>query len=113
MAEYIDRGALKAYLYGGKFQEGCTGCDEPGEGCIECIVDEIDSFPAADVAPVRRGKWLNFYNDYRTAECSVCAELYEVTFDKESNSALFDCFKRFYKYCPNCGADMREVPNDD
>lgn len=67
----------------------------------------------SDVAPVRRGKWLDFYNDYRTAECSVCAELYEVTFDGESNSALFDCFKRFYKYCPNCGADMREVLNDD
>lgn len=56
MTDYIDRGALKEYLYGGRFQEGCTGCDEPGEGCIECIVDEIDNFPAADVAPVRRGR---------------------------------------------------------
>ena len=61
MAEYIERGALKEYLYGGKFQEGCTGCDEPGEGCIECIVDEIDNFPAADVAPVRRGEWLDLH----------------------------------------------------
>lgn len=106
MAEYIERGALKEYLYGGKFQEGCAGCDEPGEGCIECIVDEIDSFSAADVAPVRRGQWLDLRGDYQTAKCSFCASQYEVTFGEESNGMLFDCFKRSYKYCPNCGAKM-------
>lgn len=106
MAEYIERGALKEYLYGGKFQDGCTGCDEPGEGCIECIVDEIDSFPAVDVAPVRRGQWLDLRGDYQTAKCSFCASQYEVTFGEKSNGMLFDCFKRSYKYCPNCGAKM-------
>lgn len=93
MAEYIERGALKEYLYGGKFQEGCTGCDEPGEGCIECIVDEIDNFPAADVAPVVRGCWER-YSVYMMV-CSVCGK---------------HVARHKFCYCPNCGAKM-EVGN--
>ena len=99
MAEYIEREALKEYLYGGKFQEGCTGCDEPGEGCIECIVDEIDSFPAADVDPVKIGFWkisgVNPANNViGNFKCSLCAR-----------TSLDDS-----DYCPNCGAKM-EVGN--
>lgn len=99
MTDYIDREALKEYLYGGKFQEGCTGCDEPGEGCIECIVDEIDSFSAADVAPVKIGFWkisgVNPANNViGNFKCSLCAR-----------TSLDDS-----DYCPNCGAKM-EVGN--
>lgn len=98
MTDYIDREALKEYLYGGKFQEGCTGCDEPGEGCIECIVDEIDNFPAADVAPVKIGFWkisgVNPANNViGNFKCSLCAR-----------TSLEDS-----DYCPNCGAKMEET----
>lgn len=100
MADYIELGALKEYLYGGKLQEGCTGCDEPGEGCIECIVDEIESFSAADVAPVRRGQWIKrgYACGEAEFECSHCHEI-----EWRANET---------DYCPNCGAKM-EVPNDD
>lgn len=111
MAEYIKRETLKEHLYGGKFQEGCAGCDEPGEGCIECIMDEIDNFPAADVAPVRRGKWEETdwvepdghgFGVVKTLNaglrCSWCTNV----FKKEL------LWKR--NYCPNCGAKM-EVQN--
>lgn len=102
MAKYIYREALKEYLYGGKFQEDCVGCDEPGEGCIECIVDEIDNFPAADVAPVRRGRWSEAdWFDIGFWQCSCCGFLSEAI-----------AAPKLYKYCPNCGAKM-EVPNDD
>lgn len=102
MTDYIDREALKEYLYGGKFQEGRTGCDEPGEWCIECIVDEIDNFPAADVAPVRRGYWLDVgCYDIGFWQCSCCEFLSEAI-----------AAPKIYRYCPNCGAKM-EVPNDD
>lgn len=102
MAENIERKALKEYLSGGKFQEGCTGCDEPGEGRIECIVDEIDNFPAADVAPVRRGRWLDVdCFDIGFWQCSYCGFLSEAI-----------AAPKLYKYCPNSGAKM-EVPNDD
>lgn len=102
MAEYIKRETLKEHLYGGKFQEGCAGCDEPGEGCIECIVDEIDNFPAADVAPVERGHWLDVgCYDIGFWQCSCCGFLSEAI-----------AAPKLYKYCPNCGKGM-EVPNDD
>lgn len=102
MAEYIERGALKEYLYGGKFQEGCTGCDEPGEGCIECIVDEIDNFPAADVAPVRRGYWkpAGFTFMGESADCSECGYRIATRLSRDWNC------------CPRCSAKM-EVEHDD
>lgn len=96
MAEYIKREALKEYLYGGKFRDGCAGCDEPGEGCIERIVDEIDNFPAADVAQVRRGKWgcyKPFCDGYPCSRCKLT-------------------HRNCTAYCPNCGAKM-EVDYDD
>lgn len=110
MAEYIEQGALKEYLYGGKFQDGCAGCDEPGEGCIECIVDEIDSFPAADVAPVRRGHWIEDKNSFPgfnlannlCSECGECAGTWPKRIGPRDK----------YAFCPWCGAKM-EVPNDD
>ena len=69
-------------------------------------VDKIKSIPAADVAPVRHGEWLNFYGDFSTAECELCAELYEVSPDESPQKEYFDAFKEFYRYCPNCGAKM-------
>ena len=66
----------------------------------------IKCIPAADVAPVRHGEWLNFYGDFSTAECELCAELYEVSPDKSPQKEYFDAFKEFYRYCPNCGAYM-------
>lgn len=66
----------------------------------------IKRIPAADVAPVVHGQWLNFYGDFTVAECDQCASQFEVTFDGEANGALWNGFKQFYKYCPNCGAKM-------
>ena len=66
----------------------------------------IEQIPAADVTPVVHERWLNFYNDFTVAECDQCASHFEVTFDGEANGALWNGFKQFYKYCPNCGAKM-------
>ena len=66
----------------------------------------IKRIPAADVAPVRHAEWLNFYGDFSTAECELCAELYEVSPDESPQKEYFDAFKEFYRYCPNCGAKM-------
>lgn len=89
--------------------------------CIHCdVCANIDGFShhvsdvskckhfkdKADVEPVKHGKWLNFYGNYETAECSVCEELYEVSDMKESNRMLFEAFSQYYKYCPHCGAKM-------
>lgn len=105
MTDYIDREALKEYLYGGKFQEGCAGCDEPGEGCIECIVDETDNFPAADVKPFLRAEWIPYKGG---TVCGRCAKGLKRTYGP--NDVFMDLSDM--PYCPNCGAKM-EVLNDD
>lgn len=59
-----------------------------------------------DASPVGHAKWIDIYKNFETAECSSCHSQFEVTFGGESNGALWDGFKHFYKYCPNCGAKM-------
>ena len=66
----------------------------------------LEIIPAADVAQVRHGQWLNFYGDFSTAECSLCSELYEVSPDEHPRKEFFDAFKEFYNFCPSCGAKM-------
>lgn len=48
---------------------------------------------AADVAPVVHGRWREMDKGYYV--CSACNAFITVNYG--------------YKYCPNCGADMREV----
>ena len=56
---------------------------------INCVLNDV---PAADVTPVRHGRWIDSEEDGHLSICGVCN--YPVD--------------RFYKtkYCPNCGAKM-------
>lgn len=56
----------------------------------------------------RHGKWLDFYNNFSTAECSICGNCFEITIDGEISRVLFEGFKQAYKFCPNCGAKMQQ-----
>lgn len=110
MAEYIERSLLTGE--NGLFSKhGCYGrCQSCSlwskEGC-KVILEA----PAADVAPVRRGRWVPVYEseisgwkpeyagydpvgDYR---CSVCGK-----------DAILDCNDEFLlsPFCPNCGCEM-------
>ena len=94
MADYIEREALyeKAYWHGELPDVG----NPDAEGVEAVDVCDIDSLPAADVAPVRHGRWERVIPSKSAAKwsskvsCSVC------------HSAGY---KRF-NYCPNCGAKM-------
>ena len=81
MAEYINReAAIRALLNDSPEQVGYSR-----ENAADCI----RFMDAADVAPVRHGRWLHRKNG--VAYCSEC----EVdTVEDETN------------YCPNCGATM-------
>ena len=93
MAEYIEREALMRRIK----EIHCAECDSyHGVRCRACWVDDtldyIDSEPAADVAPVRHGRWIMHDDEFGlTCECSVC----HIETMGDGN------------YCPNCGADMR------
>ena len=64
---------------------------------------DICKLPAADVAPVAHGKWLNEDFPEKTATvndfaiCSVCGEM---SHKAEHGYAILS------KYCPECGAKM-------
>ena len=60
------------------------------------------------VEKVWRGEWLNFYNDFSTAECSKCGELFEVSPDETPKEEFFKAFSGFYHFCPACGAPMTD-----
>ena len=77
------------------------------------VIAVIACVMAAGDTPVKHGKWLNFYENYTTAECDVCGECFEVTFEGESNKMLFDAFRQSYRYCPNCGAKMDGGKSDE
>ena len=108
-AEYIEREALKAdiresYL---KLQEIyetlryererdiCAG--ELGTFCE--VLMRIKDFPAADVAHVVHGRWVDHMcRDWRCSECG----------DKIHKVRNVDgyCYADKPNYCPNCGARM-------
>lgn len=88
MAEYIDRDELYEQMH-------VMGM---GFDLIEAL-EMIENFPAADVAPVVHGKWVE-YPRAHYFKCSNCK--YTVPHRKAN---LFNG-KREYNYCPHCGAKM-------
>ena len=96
MAEYIEREALMCRIK----EIHCAECDSyHGVRCRACWVDDtldyIDSEPAADVAPVRHGRWIETGKgllgtaSYKCSDCEFPMPFYNG-----------------YNYCPNCGAKM-------
>lgn len=88
MAEYIKRETVINHL------DACMDTLwKPEIVALKCFVEGI---PAADVAPVRHGRWtLNKkYGDY---ECSECGQ---------GDVKAMDFTNLKMRYCPNCGAKM-------
>ena len=93
MAEYIDREALyeKAYWHGEH-----PDVDNPFPDGVDAIdIEDVDAIPAADVAPVRHGRWI-YDKKAQRPYCSVCKGY----FYGATNSPM--------SYCPNCGTKMDE-----
>ena len=68
-------------------------------GYCQCANDVITRIPAADVAEVRHGRWVE-YPRAHYFKCSECK--YTVPYRK----AIFVNGNREYDYCPSCGARM-------
>ena len=97
MAEYIERDALLEKAYCNRVR---TANNPYGGKCVVDVYD-IEAAPAADVAPVVHGRWLD-NDDYDASVCSNCQTMW---------NNLGNDTQRF-NFCPNCGADMREVADN-
>ena len=88
MAEYIDRKAALMKL----MQDGC---------CAKKL-QSISDMPAADVAPVVHGHWIEKekYSFGIMYDCSLC-----------DNRILDNGYS--WNYCPNCGAKMDETVEEN
>ena len=93
MAEYIEReDVLRCVEEDGHDNELDLGCPDHNEAFQEIIKD----IPAADVRSVVRAAWQSWEQDkppFKWYSCDYCG---------------FHALSRS-NYCPNCGADMREV----
>lgn len=97
MAEYIEREALyeKAYWHG---EHPDVGNPFP-DGVDAIDIKDVDAIPAADVAPVVHGRWVDRIVDENKViqpwmqryYCSECLE---------------GGSQSWFKFCPNCGAKM-------
>ena len=87
MSKYVDIEALVVTY------RGHTPDDDFSKG-VDFVLDLLDSKPLADVRPVKRGRWIDYDDDYGVYSCSECEK--DAPEDTQWN------------FCPNCGADMRE-----
>lgn len=99
MAEYINRGTFKESVE----ERYCKPCKAEGKdhnGCwcracwVDDMLDEVDCFHPADVAPVVHGRWVTHYRSgtpVAEGYVSTCCDMWN---NRKSN------------YCPNCGAKM-------
>ena len=82
----------------------CTGCNSyNGVRCRACgtgdAIDMIEDTTAADVAPVRHGRWVDNH-------CTACGMM--PMGDEMWKLCDFEPprFEKFMDYCPSCGAKM-------
>ena len=69
----------------------------------------MDRIAAADVAPVRHGRWINICGDSESPrQCSDCLQ----DFDYIDGICYLVSGQRLPQYCPNCGAKMDSKDGD-
>lgn len=98
MAEYIEREAamLTPVLPKEHRHYQTSNLDDVyAQGWADAL-DNLKNAPAADVAPVRHGHWIE------TGDCQICSECGEEHCWDEYRAA----------YCDSCGAKMDEVVNN-
>ena len=89
MTEYIEREAAK-----GELLSWAVCVNHPEHLMREDAIYVLDTIPAANVAPVRHGRWGTNSDRPDSLICSVC-------------KCGFDMWKHDpHNFCPNCGAKM-------
>lgn len=93
MAEYIEReNAMNIVLF--------THGDYAAAFC------ELRMLPAADVEPVRRGKWLKTDAYPHRVYCSECYKTYVTNEEVIQGRGWAPVYCTEAEFCPHCGAKM-------
>lgn len=98
MTRYIDADKIKASI-----MQFVQDLGVFGKSAVKMCIDTIDNASAADVAPVKRGKWMETEwtgtcgGDFYERLCSYCKEYAYIDVDDK------------FDYCPYCGAKMEGV----
>lgn len=88
MDDYIKREALRDALY-------------DADAITMNGVKILNQFPAADVEPVRHGRWIYIRKGYGEYECSVCHGV-----DSDCSDYYGAHVVTEQDYCPYCGSRM-------
>lgn len=107
MAEYIERDSLLDEIL-----KLPPKMDDLGYGWLPraAVYKEILDYPAADVAPVRHGRWV-IKRDAMGTEYTICNAC-GLGFYNENSAGFERLDLRNCGYCPGCGAKM-DVPDTD
>lgn len=76
------------------------------------VFGRLRNIPTADVVPVKHARWVldedPHDGDCRCSACLVCIDQMHERNHKLLNAITGNKWWTFYKYCPNCGAEMTE-----
>ena len=98
MAEYIDKNATVGILEAMSRSADCECIKKR----LEKEAKRVSAIPAADVAPVVHGQWIEDHDYLKCPECGVMVK-WDFTFFDIGN----------WNYCPNCGAKMDGSDNNE
>ena len=96
MADYIRRDIVLKIINTVNDTGGFTGY---ADYCV--LFDEIDTMPAADVQPIKHGRWIG----EEVIQCSNC----NFTLNGTSYGRIVH---KYFSYCPKCGARMDGEQNE-
>ena len=107
MAEYIEREAAinaSKIVYIEYIEVDGEGYEDGNADEIPVVFKrDIEAIPAADVVPVRHGRWINICGDRESPrQCSECLQ----DFDYIDGICYLVSGQRLPRYCPACGALM-------
>ena len=104
MAGYLDKEAFKKSVEE-RYCKPCKAEKKDHNGCwcracwVDDMLDEVECFKTADVAPVVHGQWV----EYQIPPIICCSNCDWATGIEEKN----------FQYCPNCGAKMDGGDSDE
>ena len=91
MSDYIEREAVLSHYKKCSF------------AMVKAVIAYIEDIPAADVVPVRHGRWISWEE---ADNCVPSASRHECSICHDAAQVLVNGVELLSVYCPNCGAKM-------